>query len=242
MFKRRRNGSNSNSHNNSCTNSQVASILNSPSCNNAFLNGTGWSPSLNSISHSNTPQKNCKDEFRTPHKTSVTVGPMTPLTTNQLQTPVKIATEQCAKVTLTPKVANCVNTQSSPYTSVLSANTCNITSNSISNTGNANTSATFWSYPNLSLSQMGLDAEPPLAVSEIEPIFCNIFNPEPTSKLPELLKGSSSTMDVAACEKDITRMSPLSWLLSVSSQDTSLGLFDQSQQILSEYLSYNMEI
>ena len=173
---------------------------------------------------------------------------MTPLTTNQLQTPIKIATEQRAKVTLTPKVANCVNTQSSPYTSVLSANTSSNTSNStfstINSSGNTCTSATFWSYPNLSLSQMGLDAEPPLAVSEIEPIFCNIFNPEESSsKLPELLKGSSnSSNSTLECEKDITRMSPLSWLLSVSSQDTSLGLFDQSQQILSEYLSYNMEI
>ena len=244
MFKRRRSScSNTNSSNASCANSLVPSILNSPSCNNAFLNGTGWSPNLH---HLNTPQKNSKEENRTPHKSGnasqFSVGPMTPLTTSanqhQFKTPIKITDQAHAPhVTLTPKVANCVNTKSSPYTSLMPKTTVQVSNNSTS------ASATFWSYPNLSLSQMGLDAEPPLADTEIEPIFCNIFNSssiESTTKLPELLKGNTEVTLTNTSEKDITRMSPLSWLLSVSSQDTSLGLFDQSQQILSEYLSYNM--
>lgn len=69
------------------------------------------------------------------------------------------------------------------------------------------------------------------------------------NKIPELFQSSnilSYPINSSSLEKDnggampLTRMSPLSWLLSVSSQDSSLGLFDQSQQILSDYLSLNM--
>lgn len=235
MFKRRRS-----SNSNICTNSQVPSILNSPSCNNAFVNGTTWSPSLLFTS---TPQKT--QELRTPHKSSgnvqSSVGPLTPLTSSsayqQFKTPIKQTEHNSCNVTLTPKVA-----KSSPYTNLIPKTNTATSAAAVAVSNNNPSSAMFWSYPNLSLSQMGLDAEPPLADSEVEPIFCN--NNISTSmdnvpmKLPELFKASAIT--TTTDEKDVTRMSPLSWLLTVSSQDTSLGLFDQSQQILSEYLSYNM--
>ena len=261
MFKRRRSSGNSCSNGNNYSNSSNSQVLelhlNSPSCNNnAFVHGNAWNPSL-LIS---TPQKNSKEECHPSHKSGnisqCSAGPMTPLTSSasqQFKTPIKQiesghSNPIMAPVTLTPKVANCANTKSSPYTSLIPKTAVNMGNNSSS------ASATFWSYPNLSLSQMGLDAEPPLADSEVEPIFCSIFNPTSsieTTKLPELFKGSASITDNSHTssssnnnnnvnEKDLTRMSPLSWLLSVSSQDTSLGLFDQSQQILSEYLSYNM--
>lgn len=235
MFKRRRNSVSSSSI------SQVPSILNSPSTkNNVFVSGTSWIPSLQ---FSSTPQKTPKEDIRTPHKSinvQSSAGPMTPLTSSASQhfkTPVKQSAEHHNQnITLTPKVAN---TKSSPYTNLIPKTApAQVTSNP--------SSATFWSYPNLSLSQMGLDAEPPLVDSEAEPIFCTPSIIDNVAiKLPELFKASStstSTTESSHPEKDVTRMSPLSWLLSVSSQDTSLGLFDQSQQILSEYLSYNMNL
>ena len=94
---------------------------------------------------------------------------------------------------------------------------------------------------------MGLDAEPPLP-SEFESesfyniLYCNQSETETTTKIPipELFQGSNLNLNPDegfSKGKDQIRLSPLSWLLSVSSQDTSLGLFDQSQQILSEYLT-----
>lgn len=257
MFKRRRScGSSSNGTGSSCGNSSVTGTPKVIS-NNAFLNGTGWSPKING-----TP---CKQQQHHPHqhvnelstpklatKTSLatTSVPMTPLTMpmNNFKTPVtktEPENEVQSLTVLTPKAtSNCTNR--SPYTSLIRTSMSTSINTSTSTVKKAN-AATFWSYPNLSLSQMGLDAEPPLP--ENEGSFYNIFSDEQSgeaTKLPELFQGNSNSnsatavqVTVTSIEKDVTRMSPLSWLLNVSSQDTSLGLFDQSQQLLSEYLSLN---
>ena len=264
MFKRRRSCGGGSGGGNNSANSSVTGTPKTAISNNAFLNGTCWTPAING-----TPckQPNIKNEyeFRTPQpaaKPSLSKAsvPMTPLTMsmNYFSTPVKkgqgieghqqqVQQNQQSSAVLTPKVtANCTNR--SPYTSLMRNNN-NSASSINQNTTNLSTTAastaTFWSYPNLSLSQMGLDAEPPLP--EIENNFYNIFSNEPaeTTKLPELFQGNTATATEmnnntnTVTEKDVVRMSPLSWLLSVSSQDTSLGLFDQSQQLLSEYLSLN---
>lgn len=263
MFKRRRSCGTVNSTNNSTSigngiNSNVTGPPKTVS-NNAFLNGTGWSPSMNA-----TPckQQQHAHEFRTPQpavKMSLTATsvPMTPLTMSMssFKTPVKKSEREgevhnsAVSAVLTPKIiANCSNR--SPYTSLIRTSTntntsTNINTNTCINTTPKATEATFWSYPNLSLSQLGLDAEPPLPESENN--FYNIFSNETTDtvKFPELFQGnitnipSAPSAQVSSTEKDTIRMSPLSWLLSVSSQDSSLGLFDQSQQLLSEYLSLN---
>lgn len=240
MFKRRRSSSGiSDSKSNNCGESNSNSCMNSPKCNNAFLHGTGWSP-LNKTSNSNTVKTPNKLIGGTVKPTVVcTSVPMTPLTLSQssFKTPQKhheqdngITSSAATATVLTPKVVS----TNSPYTSL---NLKNSPSESLTSSA----SATFWSYPNLSLSQMGLDAEPPLPIEPSNPnTFYNIFNCDPhedpaiNNKLPELFH---ETATCNSTEKEMIRMSPLSWLLSVSSQDTSLGIFDQSQQILTEYLS-----
>lgn len=255
MFKRRRScgtvnsNGNNNSNNSNCGNSSITGTPKAIS-SNAFLNGTGWSPTMNGTPCKQQPRHS--NEFRTPQqsvKMSLATAsvPMTPLTMslNNFKTPVKKTegtgeSEVHNSTVLTPKVtANCSNR--SPYTSLIRTNT-SIKTNVNSIIAPKAIEATFWSYPNLTLSQLGLDAEPPLQESENN--FYNIFNNEPleTTKLPELFQGNSATnsnSQAPTSEKDTMRMSPLSWLLSVSNQDNSLGLFDHSQQLLSEYLSLN---
>lgn len=250
MFKRRRtnvSNTSSGSNNVSCVESKVNSAcnsyLNSPTCTNAFIHGTGWSPLL----AKNPRQSQVKTPNKTAKPTVCTSVPMTPLTLSQnhFKTPQKQPriTEQSETnlTVLTPKIIS----SNSPYTSS-GSNTVNKTHTQLqSQTQDQNksldNSATFWSYPNLSLSQLGLDSEPPLPLSDTTSTFYNIFNSNDDSdiiKLPELFQGTLPA-NLQQNSKDVlmTRMSPLSWLLSVSSQDSSLGLFDQSQQILSEYLS-----
>lgn len=248
MFKRRR-SCNSNSTNSSTTSSVTGTPKAVNSSNNAFLNGTGWSPMINATpcKQQQHRQSSTTNEFRTPQpavKMSLTTAsvPMTPLTMsmNYFKTPIKKSESQGA--VLTPKItSNCTNR--SPYTSLIQTTSKSSTNASTTASTNANSqspaTATFWSYPNLSLSQLGLDAEPPLP--ETENNFYNIFTNDPPEsiKLPELFQGNQGNTNNNNVEKDVIRMSPLSWLLSVSSQDTSLGLFDQSQQLLSDYLSLN---
>lgn len=247
MFKRRRSCGIVSQGTSSVGNSSVIGTPKAVS-GNTFL--SGWNPAINGTPCKQQQQQ--ANEFRTPQPAAVKMSlatasvPMTPLTMsmNSFKTPVKMTeamNEVQSSVVLTPKMtANCSNR--SPYTSLIRTNT-----NTSTSTAPVSTGATFWSYPNLSLSQMGLDAEPPLPESENN--FYNIFNSTNSesieaAKLPELFQGSinigsSNNTTVPANEKDTMRMSPLSWLLSVSSQDSSLGLFDHSQQLLSEYLSLN---
>lgn len=234
MFKRRRSSGGIGNCSASNSNSACTSVMNSPSTNNAFLNGTGWSPLI-----ANTPNKMNfinTTEFNTPKNNASNTSvkncsvPMTPLSMS-LQNHKDIST-----AILTPKVANCTNR--SPYTCLAGGKSSSSKTDQTSSDDKTKT-ATFWSYPNLSLSQMGLDSEPPLP--ETENNNYSVYNFSDQNVLPELFQGHQvNTSDTTMSKDQFTRMSPLSWLLSVSSQDSSLGLFDQSQQLLSEYLSLNM--
>lgn len=263
------------------------SFLNSPSStsscssSNAFVNGTGWTPiSLNSpktkslsINHNEfgTPQQNKSANLK-PSSTCYGSVPMTPLTMsmamNQFEiTPQKMKTMkkiETAEVLLTPKIsANPLNRSPYSYSSLpidskkeasVPSRCKNKNNKSLENSVR---SATFWSYPNLSLTQLGLDGEPPLPEGQNNNTigsFYNILNTEPDTsnkpRLPELLQSnrppvkleldmeSSCSCSSTSSKNEFVRMSPLSWLLSVSSQDSNLVLFDQSQQILSEYLNF----
>lgn len=294
MFKRRRSSSSNTSNSNSTCASQANSVNVTPKakpiscCNNAFVNGTGWSP----LMPSKTPNTKARfSDFRTPQVAkanesfySTASVPMTPLTmsgssVNQFETPKKTA-DKVINAILTPKLV-CNSATRSPYSSAYSAfsqpafkaSPTASAAKTSQTTVSDGSKATFWSYPNMPLSQMGLDGEPPefciginsLSFTEEEAekgarsnnnnmnINMNIdnFNTHNynNNKIPELFQSSnvlSYPINSSSLEKDnggampLTRMSPLSWLLSVSSQDSSLGLFDQSQQILSDYLSLNM--
>ena len=272
------NSSNAVSFTDSKVTSTSNSIMNSPACNNvnnAFPNGiSGWSKKTINSTVTANESATMTPLTITPHKMA-TSDKMTPLMTisqNHFKTPQKRAerrdlnnssnsTESPASFTVSSSSSSsslCVNTvltpkvvaTNSPYTSA------SISTNPVvcvNNEKGSQAYATFWSYPNFSLSQMGLDAEPPLP-SEFESesfyniLYCNQSETETTTKIPipELFQGSNLNLNLNlnlnpdegfSKGKDQIRLSPLSWLLSVSSQDTSLGLFDQSQQILSEYLT-----
>ena len=273
-------------------NANSNSFLNSPSSasscssSHAFVNGTGWTPiALNSpdtkslcINHNDlgTPQQNKMTNLKP--STSYGSVPMTPLTMNQYEiTPQKMMksvkkNETTTEVLLTPKIStNSLNR--SPYSysyphidskkesSVPKSRCKNKTNKGLENSA---VSATFWSYPNLSLRQLGLDGEPPLPEGQnnnnnTSESYYDILNTEPDTStsnnprlLPELLQSNKPSAKLeldlesscpfsssSSSKNEFIRMSPLSWLLSVSSQDSNLVLFDQSQQIiLSEYLNF----
>lgn len=129
--------------------------------------------------------------------------------------------------------------------------TCNTTETEVVNgntTDTLNRTAAFWSYPNLSINQMGLDAEPPspdgISFSFSFDQFIQHSSTVYMDKAvpgSELLQSTTSTSTSASTNNIISKcggqVSPLSWLLNVTSQDQTADILENSQQILSEYLN-----
>lgn len=112
--------------------------------------------------------------------------------------------------------------------------------------------AMFWSYPELSLADMSLEADPPSPDGtsfSIEGLFCD--NDQPITKnsielfceAPASMKGPSdlllSSTATASLESKFvpSALSPLSWMLAANSGAADdLSVFDHTQKLLSEYL------
>ena len=100
--------------------------------------------------------------------------------------------------------------------------------------------AVFWSYPELSLTDMGLEADPPSPDGtslSIEGLFCDS---QPAKSL-ELCCEVPASMRSAAVNLEAkfmpSALSPLSWMLAASSGAADdLSVFDHTQKLLSEYL------
>lgn len=102
------------------------------------------------------------------------------------------------------------------------------------------TEAAFWSYPNVSLSDMGLEADPPspdgYALS-IEALFesSESLN-SPSAKSAELLSTLDSNESINS-KLLPSALSPLSWMLAATSGAVDdASIFDHTQKLLSEYL------
>ncbi len=101
--------------------------------------------------------------------------------------------------------------------------------------------AVFWSYPELSLNDMGLEADPPSPDGTSLSIE-GLFSYSQPSKSVELLCEVPASMKLASANSlepkfAPSALSPLSWMLAASSGAADdLSVFDHTQKLLSEYL------
>jgi hypothetical protein len=101
--------------------------------------------------------------------------------------------------------------------------------------------AVFWSYPELSLTDMGLEAEPPSPDGtslSIEGLFCDAQPAKSVELFCEVSAAMRASVAAGLESKFVpSALSPLSWMLAASSGAVDdLSVFDHTQKLLSEYL------
>lgn len=153
------------------------------------------------------------------------------------------------KAVATPKIAaSCPGTWSrSPFCNRQSSNSTNSVDSLISKRlflpaetqTEASSTAVFWSYPELSLTDMGLEADPPSPDGtslSIEGLFCDAPAMKPGVELLNTVVTNNNNLDEAS-KFGPSALSPLSWMLAASSgAGDDLAVFDHTQKLLSEYL------